>query len=958
MLGAFCVALVALLGAVQPGAGMSPAGIDTVHWNLDSRLDALDGGELTVVVQLEAPATDELIASLEGEVGPLRILRRFSVVNGFAASATRTQIEALARAPLVSQIEANSLLVGANDNAQAAFGVSKARLDLPSLDGNGVTVAVLDSGIDAGHPDLAGKVIAFKDFVNNQLEPAYDDNGHGTHVSAIAAGDGDGSGGLYRGVAPAASIAAVKVLDASLQGPTATVLQGIEWAVNNRSALGIRMIVLSMQTAAGACSDGTEALSVAINNATAAGLLVVVAAGNKGPGMCSVGSPAAASSALTVGAMADTGEGGFQLAPFSSRGPTLDGRIKPDVVAPGVAITSARRGSGYEPRSGTSMAAPFVAGVAALMLDANPALTPQQLKELIMGTAIDWGRGGDNTVPGTGGPDIDYGAGRLDAYAAVRTAGAALSSPPPVPVHEVHQASIPQAGAHFDHEISVNETAFPVAATLIAPGSSPPDLDLALFNPSGSEVASSRSIGTRQEQLSFQPSTVGSYTLRVSSRSGGGVYFVDVSGATSSPPVNGVPPNVSGALREGEVVRASVGAWSGALPFSFLFQWQRCDATGGVCNPIPGIAGQEYQLTSTDIDATIRVLVTATNRAGSSSAASGRSAAVAPLPPRSVDPPSIVGTPRDGNTLHAGRGSWLTSRPLTLSYQWLRCQAGGRGCTPIPGATAGSFVLARVDIGTMLSVTVTASNSGGHESVTATPVAVGARRPESTARPVVNGRARTGAMLHAEEGRWAGTRPLGYRLRWQRCGFNRRGCETIRGAVGPRYRVRATDAGRRLRIRVRADNSRLPGGGAGVAYSRPTGIVQPAGAWVGVGPTRGAVLTGTRKKDVIRGTRGADIIRGLGGNDRILGLGGDDLILGGDGRDVLSGGGGRDILRGEDGADVLIGGAGADSLLGGAGADLFRARDRRADALFGGKGVDSARIDKRLDELQEIERSR
>src|SRR5687767_8725613 len=80
MLGAFCVGLVALLGAVQPGAGMSPAAIDSVHWNLESRLDALDGGELTsVVIQLEAPATDELVASLEGEVGPLRILRRFSV---------------------------------------------------------------------------------------------------------------------------------------------------------------------------------------------------------------------------------------------------------------------------------------------------------------------------------------------------------------------------------------------------------------------------------------------------------------------------------------------------------------------------------------------------------------------------------------------------------------------------------------------------------------------------------------------------------------------------------------------------------------------------------------------------------------------------------------------------------------------------------------------------------------
>jgi RTX calcium-binding nonapeptide repeat (4 copies) len=222
----------------------------------------------------------------------------------------------------------------------------------------------------------------------------------------------------------------------------------------------------------------------------------------------------------------------------------------------------------------------------------------------------------------------------------------------------------------------------------------------------------------------------------------------------------------------------------------------------------------------------------------------------------------------------------------------------------------------------------------------------------------VSGRAQAGAVLHAEEGRWAGTRPLVYKLRWQRCGYNGRGCETIRGAIGPRYLLRSTDAGRRIRVRVRADNGRLPGGGAGLAYSRVTRIVKPAVAWLGVGAARGAVLTGTRGRDVIRGTRGADIIRGLGGNDRILGLGGDDLILGGDGRDVLSGGSGRDIIRGEDGRDTLIGGAGADSLLGGAGADLLRARDRRADSLFGGSGSDLARADERLDELQDIERSR
>lgn len=921
-LAAVSGAFVALVAAAQPVAGLPNAGSDSLHANLERRLPTLERDERTgVVVQLDAPATDERIAALEEEVGPIAVTRRFSIVNGFAASAKREQIEALARAPSVKLVETNSVLVGTNDKAQAAFGVSKARLDMPSLDGAGVTIAVLDSGVDAGHPDLAARVIEFEDFVNNQLAPPYDDNGHGTHVTGIVAGDGGESGGLYRGVAPGAAIVAVKVLNSTLEGVTATVLSGIDWVIKNRSALGIRMIVLSMQTAAGGCSDGTDALSVAINNATTLGLLVVVAAGNRGSGMCSIGSPAAASSALTVGAMADTGEGGFHLAPFSSRGPTLDGRIKPDVVAPGVGITSTKLVSGYEPRSGTSMAAPFVAGVAALMLDANPSLMPQQLKNMIMGTAVDWGRGGDNTVAGTAGPDIDFGAGRLDAYAAIREAGAALASPPPVPTHEVHHGSIAEAGAYFDHELRVDDTAFPIAATLIAPGSTAPDLDLALFNPSGSEVASSRTVGRRQEQVAFQPPTPGIYTLRVTSRSGAGGYFLDVSGATSTQPVNGASPTVSGVMREGELVRAQPGAWSGALPFSFAFQWQRCDPAGAACSPIPGSAGAEYQLTPADIDATIRVLVTATNSAGSSSAMSARTGTVAPLPPRGVDPPAIIGTARDGSTLHAERGSWLSSRPLTLTYQWLRCRTAGGTCTPVPRATAATFTLGRADIGMTVTVVVTAANAGGQASVTATPVSIRARQPDSTRRPTVGGRALTGAILRAKQGRWVGTRPLDYQLRWQRCGYNGRRCETIAGGVGPRYLVRAADAGTRLRIRVRADNRKLPGGGATYAYSRMTRIVQPASGSSGVRASRGAVLTGTRGRDVIHGTPGNDVIRGRDGNDRIDGHGGNDIILGGRGSDVLIGGTGSDALRGGDGDDTLVGGAAADLLSGGRGKD-------------------------------------
>jgi hypothetical protein len=368
-----------------------------------------------------------------------------------------------------------------------------------------------------------------------------------------------------------------------------------------------------------------------------------------------------------------------------------------------------------------------------------------------------------------------------------------------------------------------------------------------------------------------------------------------------------------------------------------VIQWLRCDAGGDQCNPIPGISGQEYQLAAADIDSTIRVRVTATNGAGSNSVFSAPTGRVLPQPPRNVDPPVIVGTARDGSTLHVERGGWLSSRPLALAHQWRRCR--GESCAEIPGATSATLALGLADIGATVTATVTAANGGGQESVTATPVAVGARHPESTKAPVVTGRARTGAVLRAAEGLWLGTRPLEFQLRWQRCGYDGRGCETMRDATGPRYVVKAADAGRRIRVRVRASNRALPGGGQDIAYSAFTRIVQPDNAWFESGAGRVAVLTGTRGRDVIRGTAGPDIIRGLGGNDRILGRGGNDLIMGGPGRDTLYGGKGDDDLRGGHGDDTLHGGLGQ-------------------DLLAGGRGKDTARTPGKLDHVSAIERRR
>jgi serine protease AprX len=538
--------------------------------DLERRLAAAQAGEqVNVIVTLKNEATRARVAELSEQVGGFAVGKRIGVIDGFSATVTKAEAEALARVPWVRRVEENSIVRALNDGAQASFGVTKARVDAPGLDGDAdgtaaaysqrdLVAAVIDTGIDAAHADLdEGKVIAFKDFVNGRTDP-YDDEGHGTHVAGTIAGDGDGrADGANRGVAPGAALVGVKVLDANGSGTMANVAAGIDWVVQNKDVYGIEAINLSL--GASGCSDGTDATSIAVNNAQAAGLVVAVAAGNDGAGTCTIGTPGAATGALTVGAMADTAALGFSQAPFSSRGPTADGRIKPDISGPGVRITSAaaNTGNGYAEYSGTSMATPFVAGLSLLMREANTALTPQQVRDAMTTTATDWGRTGN---------DGEYGAGRLDAYAALKAVGAPLTTGPSAPAHRFYEGSLSSSGAYVDYKLDVADTSFPVAATLIHPGirgaaAYSPDFDLYLYNPAGTLVASAETV-QRQETIGFKPTATGTYTLRVRSYYGSGQYYVDVSagvGTVTAPPpapttVNATPASVSlysGSVRSG-----------------------------------------------------------------------------------------------------------------------------------------------------------------------------------------------------------------------------------------------------------------------------------------------------------------------------------------------------------------------------------------------------------------------
>ncbi|MFF4977709.1 S8 family serine peptidase [Streptomyces sp. NPDC001083] len=244
--------------------------------------------------------------------------------------------------------------------------------------GQGVDVAVLDTGVDAGHSDLADRVADRRSFVPDQNTD--DHFGHGTHVASIIAGTGAASGGKEKGVAPGARLDIGKVLDDSGSGQTSWVLAGMEWAAVDQHAK-----VVNMSLGDGIASDGTDPLSQAVDTLSAeTGALFVVAAGNAGA-PDTISAPGAATDALTVGAV----DSGDSVADFSSQGPRVDGALKPEITAPGVGILAANsqfdgNGEGaYQTMSGTSMATPHVAGAAALLAAAHPDLTGGQLKDLL-----------------------------------------------------------------------------------------------------------------------------------------------------------------------------------------------------------------------------------------------------------------------------------------------------------------------------------------------------------------------------------------------------------------------------------------------------------------------------------------------------------------------------------------------------------------------------------------------
>ncbi|HHY83101.1 MAG TPA: S8 family peptidase [Clostridiales bacterium] len=335
----------------------------------------------------------------------VKIKYELPLINAYAVEIEGGKLEDTARADVVEYIsddmKINSLLNVAAQEVGARIANDT------GYTGRGIGIAILDTGIYP-HQDFTkprNRIIAFKDFVNNKQNP-YDDNGHGTFVAGVAAGNGYASGGKYKGVAPEANLIGVKVMDKNGSGNSSDIIAGMQWVADHHKEYNIRVMSLSLG-AKPPTGSRFDPLAAAVEAVWKKGIIVIAAAGNAGPKQNTIATPGVSPVIITVGAVDDKRTADYKddvIADFSSRGPVNGRQVKPDIVAPGVGITAANTDKEYtgglrtevlkEPytkMSGTSVATPVVSGAAAVMLSKNPKMTPAEFKELIMKNAFNMG---------------------------------------------------------------------------------------------------------------------------------------------------------------------------------------------------------------------------------------------------------------------------------------------------------------------------------------------------------------------------------------------------------------------------------------------------------------------------------------------------------------------------------------------------------------------------------------
>jgi len=356
---------------------------------LNAKILSQSNEELPVIIQLKR--YDDRLENGIINVAT-KVKKRLPLINAIACELDIETIYRLASNPDVEFINFDSEVYALLDISVPTM---EARFPHEQgYKGKGITIAVIDTGV-APHQDLTkpvNRIVGFKDFVNNKTEP-YDDNGHGTHVAGIIAGNGYSSRGVYTGIAPEANILAIKALNKRGSGNMSDIIAAIEYAVETKDEYNTKILNLSFGSPANLHYE-KDPLCKSVRRAKEAGLIVVAAAGNSGPNEKTIVSPGISPDVITVGAVDDKrtiDPSDDEIAYFSSRGPTNEGLVKPDVVAPGVNINSLSNTEldGYKKMSGTSMATPLISGSIALLLNKYGSLSPDEVKRMLMDSCID-----------------------------------------------------------------------------------------------------------------------------------------------------------------------------------------------------------------------------------------------------------------------------------------------------------------------------------------------------------------------------------------------------------------------------------------------------------------------------------------------------------------------------------------------------------------------------------------
>ncbi len=405
---------------------------------------------------------NESIKSLLEELPNAQTGEHLRLGNAVVANLTPAQIKQVASRSDVEHIEFDKPLNLELDQSAVAVGVVDARIQGLVGTGRGVIIAVLDGEVDINHPDLKGRVVHKRNYTNEEWGNPHP---HGTHVAGIIAGNGS----KYKGMAPGAIIWNYKIFPTEYKESTESTESS-----GSKGADAIEDVVKDMQQEKrlriANCSwgvpsptlDGNSVVSETAERATKLGLVLVKSAGNEGikrPGPGSLTLPAdARGDVIVVGA---SSRDSTRVMPFSSRGPTSDDRPKPDILAPGEQIMSAKPGGGYVRQSGTSMASPHIAGIAALILERYPKLQPMQIKRILMQSAqkLDSSEFDENA----------QGVGLVDAVKALEIAGQPIAEAEKVtPIPSVKEWTL-QEQVNIAVRNTGNETMQAVKASLVGP---------------------------------------------------------------------------------------------------------------------------------------------------------------------------------------------------------------------------------------------------------------------------------------------------------------------------------------------------------------------------------------------------------------------------------------------------------------------------------------------------------